>query len=277
MKILITGANGFIAGHLINSLKEKHDVYTISRKNRDGTPSETNYEIDLSETENVKDNLKQDFFGQNFNLIIHCAAVLSEKDNMDINTFHKNNAITESMIHIANVTNAERLINISTIGVYPNISGTYTEESAVEPSFNHECLYSLSKICSEELFKFYLKGRTQVVNIRLGQVYGDGMRTDRIYSMMKEELEKSNEITVFGNGERISNFVSIKYLLKKMGQIIQNKGIEGTFNLGEKNMSYYDLASMIIEEYGNTSSTIKLLEQGIKSQVIVDSSKVNNL
>ncbi len=270
MKILISGAKGFIATHLINSLTGKHDVYTISREDKNGALSENNYVIDLSETESVKENLNQDFFGQHFNLIIHCAAVLSEKDNMDIRTFHKNNSITESMIHIAHVTNAERLINISTIGVYPNITGTYTEESPVEPSFNHECLYSLSKMCSEELFKFYLKGRTQVVNIRLGQVYGNGMRADRIYSMMKEELERNNEITVFGNGERMSNFVSIGYLMEKMCQIIEKKDIQGTFNLGEKNM-------IIIDECGNASSTIKLLEQGIKSKVIIDSSKINNI
>lgn len=277
MKILITGANGFIGTHLRNHLKNFHDVYTISRKSTNEIPSGHNYEVDLSDTKYVAEHIDQDFFNQNFDIIIHCAAVLSDRNNKDISVFHQNNAITESMIYIADVIKAKRLINISTIGVYPNISGTYNEESAVEPSVNHECLYGLSKICSEELFKFYLKSETQVINLRLGQVYGFGMRSDRIYSIMKDELKESNTITVFGKGERVSNFVSIGYLIKKMDQIIEGKEIIGTYNLGENNMSYYNLAEMIIKEYGNSSSKIILNENGIRSKVIIDSAKINSL
>tara|TARA_R110002051_G_scaffold288164_1_gene350905 strand:+ start:367 stop:1200 length:834 start_codon:yes stop_codon:yes gene_type:complete len=277
MNILITGVNGFIGKHLRNFLLDKHQIYTISRKFNNCNVSKNDYEIDLSDVNFVKKKFIGSFFKQKMDVIIHCAGMLSSTDNKDISVFHKNNAITESMIYIAGITEAAKFINISTIGVYPNVSGTYNEQSVVEPSMNHECLYSLSKICSEELFKFYLKDNTQLINLRLGQVYGTGMRKDRIFSIMKDELQKENTITVFGNGERISNFVSIDYFISKIDQIIQNKLVNGTFNLGQDNLSYSGLAEKILKEYGNNSSKIILNKKGVRSKVIIDSSKIAKL
>lgn len=277
MRILITGVNGFIGKYLRNHFQGGHEIYSITRTSNESLPSENDYVLDLSDVNGVKEKFENNIFKQKIDVIIHCAAVLSNIDNKDITVFHKNNSITESMIHIASVTNTTKIINISTIGVYPNISGTYNEQSVIEPSVNHECLYGLSKVCSEELFKFYLKDKIQVINIRLGQVYGLGMRKDRIFSIMKNELLRDNIITVFGKGERISNFISIDYFIEKIKGILQNDEIQGTFNLGEKNLSYYNLAEIIIKEFGNCSSKIRLSEKGIRSKVIIDSSKINNL
>lgn len=277
MNILITGVNGFIGKHLRHHFQSQHEIFTISRKAGAQSLSANDYEIDLSDVNLVKERFTSNVFVQKIDVIIHCAAVLSTTDNKDITVFHRNNAITESMIYIAGIVEAAKFINISSIGVYPNSDGTYTEESAIEPSMNYECLYSLSKICSEEFFKFYLKDSLQIINLRLGQVYGPGMREDRIFSIMKDELQKENTITVFGNGERISNFVSISYFINKIEIIMQNNKIQGTYNLGEKNMSYSDLANMVIKEFGNSSSKIILNERGVKSKVIIDSTKIDNL
>ncbi len=277
MNILITGVNGFIGKHLLHYFSEKHNVFSISRSGLQ--PSQNNnFAIDLSDVDLVKNLFSKNIFKQKIDVILHCAAVLSENDDhKNINVFHKNNAITESMIHIASVLNVSKFINISSIGVYPNKSGTFDEQSAIEPSMNHECLYGLSKVCSEELFKFYFKDTIAIINLRLGQVYGEGMRQDRIFEIMKHELQSNNTITVFGNGLRISNFVAIDYLKIKMEKLINNKDVEGTYNLGEKNLSYAQLAEMIIEKHGNSSSKIILKNQGTSAQVIIDSSKINSI
>jgi dTDP-4-dehydrorhamnose reductase len=58
MKILITGANGYIGKTLYNSLNTKYDVVPLSRK-----------ELDVTNLKQVKDYLKNKYF----DVVIHCA------------------------------------------------------------------------------------------------------------------------------------------------------------------------------------------------------------
>jgi dTDP-4-dehydrorhamnose reductase len=58
MKILITGANGYIGKTLYNSLNTKYDVIPLSRK-----------ELDVTNLKQVKDYLKHKYF----DVVIHCA------------------------------------------------------------------------------------------------------------------------------------------------------------------------------------------------------------
>jgi GDP-L-fucose synthase len=58
MRILITGANGYIGKTLYNSLNTKYDVVPLSRK-----------ELDVTNLKQVKDYLKNKYF----DVVIHCA------------------------------------------------------------------------------------------------------------------------------------------------------------------------------------------------------------
>jgi GDP-L-fucose synthase len=58
MKILITGANGYIGKTLYNSLNIKYDVIPLSKK-----------ELDVTNLKQVKDYLKHKYF----DIVIHCA------------------------------------------------------------------------------------------------------------------------------------------------------------------------------------------------------------
>jgi nucleoside-diphosphate-sugar epimerase len=272
MNILLTGVNGFIGGHLIDLLKDNHNLFLLEHTESGRWPNTLIF--DLADTETVKSRFKFELINQEIDIVIHCAAILVNAENIyDINIFRNNNAITESLIHIFKTSHAKKIVNISSIGVYPNSTETYTEQSRVMPSVNSECLYGLSKFCSEELFNFFLK-ESIVINLRLGQVYGPGMREDRIYSIMLAELRKFNRITVYGNGERISNFISINYFKQIIGRIINDSIPSGTYNLGEQNISYLNLAELIICEFGNTESKIILLNEGVKSKVYIDSTKL---
>jgi nucleoside-diphosphate-sugar epimerase len=58
MRILITGANGYIGKTLYNSLNTKYDIVPLSRK-----------ELDVTNLKQVKDYLKNKYF----DVVIHCA------------------------------------------------------------------------------------------------------------------------------------------------------------------------------------------------------------
>jgi nucleoside-diphosphate-sugar epimerase len=102
------------------------------------------------------------------------------------------------------------------------------------------------------------------------------MRKDRIIPVMLDELERKNTITVFGEGERISNFIELDKVLKvtKLLVKIDRKGI---FNIGGENLSYLDLANRLIEKYGNDKSKIIRKKVGSRPKFRLDTSKVKVL
>ena len=57
MKILITGASGFIGSNLVRSLAEKHTVYAVVRKKKKfvGNPQVNFIEVDLSRKDFVEE------------------------------------------------------------------------------------------------------------------------------------------------------------------------------------------------------------------------------
>ena len=90
------------------------------------------------------------------------------------------------------------------------------------------------------------------------------------------ELSKTNNITVYGNGRRVSGFISINYLVEKVNLFIKNDVI-GIFNTSEFNLSYKDLALNIIAKYGDKNSSVSFKDIGVSSQTIINVNKLSKL
>ncbi|MEJ7610966.1 MAG: NAD(P)-dependent oxidoreductase [Ferruginibacter sp.] len=278
MNILISGVNGFIGGDLVTYFNQNKDHHVIGIGRRDETPGINYYHADLSDRQSVGKFIEEiRSKGLIIEAFIHCASVLAEADTQkDINLFIQNNLITENAILIVKELGIKTLINLSTIGVYPNSDGEYAETSPVKPSKNFECLYGLAKFCSEELFDFYLlPEKVNVINLRLSQVYGDRMRDDRIYKIMENEMKATGKISVWSNGERVSNFVSIDVVMSAINHFLTAEK-SGLFNVGGENISYKQLAEKIIEKNGNTEATVCLVNKGVVSKVYINCDKLRN-
>ena len=113
----------------------------------------------------------------------------------------------------------------------------------------------------------------RIAHLRVAQVYGDGMREDRIIPVMRKELEEKNIITVYGNGERQSCFIEIKKLVETVKYFLKNN-VEGVYNVGDENISYFSLAKKVIAQFGNNKSKIIQKSLGSKEKFNLDSSKL---
>ena len=152
------------------------------------------------------------------------------------------------------------------MAVYPNIDGIFDEKSEIRMSENTDCFYGLAKFCSENIFDSFLRELNMVIShLRISQIYGDGMYENRIIPVMKEELRTENRITLFANGERVSNFINIKKLMEIIDFFV-SKDIAGIYNVGDEQLSYLQLAQKIIVENGNSKSVIVKKEEAKKEK-----------
>ena len=164
-KILITGASGFIGGHLMNSLKQDgKDVVGVDLK----SDCKDVIKADLSKPETVKDALK------GCSIVIHTAAMVSNA--MSDEEMWKTNVLnTSKLIKLAIECNVKRFVHISSIVVYGNIAEGKINEKIPANSVGGN--YVHTKILSEHaLLQAKLKNDIELVILRPGDVYGPGSR-----------------------------------------------------------------------------------------------------
>lgn len=275
MNIIITGASGFVGKNLSKTLAEKHKLFLTSRQ----AENYGSYYLDLNHKESVEKFIDL-LDSEEIDVLIHTAGKLvsggmTYDEQMDV--FNENIAITRSVVEIVNKLKIKRLINFSSMAVYPNENGVYSENSETRMSCNSECMYGLSKFCSENIFEYMLGGFCQVINLRLAQIYGEGMREDRIIPIMRDSIIKHNRVEVYGNGERISNFICIDKVCDFVCKIIDATKLNGIYNVGDKNIAYMELAEQLRNVYGDNSTQIIKKQDGSKAQFFLDTSKMKKI
>lgn len=280
MKVLIVGHTGFIGNKLSQHLfKEKYTLYGLSTKTSQKNYFCSQIKIDLLKLSNSNIKIlsnKMEF--KKLDLVINCASILANNRNLNsMDLLYKNLKVTENLIKLIKIFNAKKLINLSSIAVYPDKQGKFSEQSNVYVGNNREGLYGLSKFCSENIFDFYLSKNFKILHLRVSQVYGKNMNKDQVYSKMKKELSEKNYISVLGLGKRISNFIDINKLCEIINNFVKKPNLTGIFNVGDKNISYKDLAKLIIKKYGNHKSRFILIEKGKKYKFMLCLDKLNSL
>ena len=138
---------------------------------------------------------------------------------------------------------------------------------------NTEGLYGLAKFNAEMLFRFHLRDEMPVVNLRLTQVYGPGMQEDRLLGMFVRELRERGVITVYGGGERVSNFIHVDDVAEAALAVVR-RPVPGTFNLGSRrNVSYREMAERILRAAGRPDAAVELVEKGVRAKAAVNSAR----
>jgi nucleoside-diphosphate-sugar epimerase len=102
------------------------------------------------------------------------------------------------------------------------------------------------------------------------------MNKSRIIPSLEKEIEEKNTITVFGNGERLLNLISIETLIRYVTFIIKNQYI-GKLNIGEETISILDLAKRISIQKGNQHTQIIVKENGNRNKFILDISLLKKI
>ncbi len=275
MNVIITGANGFVGRHLSDKLARKHELFLTSRS----VNSDKADYLDLSDINSVKKYINK-MSNMKIDVLVHTAGKLVSSgmtfdEQMDV--FNENITITRNIVELIKKMEIKILINFSSMAVYPNESGIYNEKSEIRMSCNNDCLYGASKFIAENIFDYALKSVSQIIHLRLAQIYGKGMREDRIIPVMWNSIVNNNEVIVYGDGKRTSNFIHVAKVCGIIDKMIDTPDINGVFNVGDKNITYLQLAERLIKFFGNKTTKIIKIEQGSTAQFVLDIGKITSL
>ena len=231
MRILVTGAAGFIGAHLCKDLIQKgadvtgidsySNYYPIEyKKKRVGSLLGKDLEIksvDLSnqiEVNNLVANNQFDF-------IVHLAAqpgVRIPLKNQDV-------YVRDNLLGFANIATAAALFEVpnfffaSSSSVYGNDSEIPFKES--ELHLNPLSFYGATKLSNEILAKsLFLNTNTNVVSLRFFSVYGIWGRPDMAYFKLINSLLNQREFTIFGDGKKKRDFTYIDDVVDLINRII---------------------------------------------------------
>jgi dTDP-4-dehydrorhamnose reductase len=240
-KVLVTGANGFLAQHLCLFLASKNfDVIAVSR-GECRMPRKENfqyYSLDLTDEAAVHEILH----ATNPDIIIHAAA-MSKPDECDNNKdecLKQNVEVTKYLLQ-KTAHNQPHFIYISTDFVFGE-NGPHSEEDETAP-LN---FYGESKLLAEKLV---LENRLNNSIVRPVFIYGEiweGLRPTFLH-WVKNNLENGKKIKVVSDQQRTPTFV-----------LDICKGIE-TLAQQEKQGIYHLAGKDILSPYQMAVATAKIL------------------
>jgi len=212
-KILITGASGFIASNLLNTIKNSD--CTIIRLSREKSFSEMNGKANIYNFTGDVSSIKiWDHVLKDIDIIFHLAAQTSVyvANDKPLDDFKVN------VLPMINLLEKCRIQKIKPIIIF---TGTVTEAGIpkrLPVNETHEDLpvtiYDLHKLMAENYLKYYsLQQHVYGVALRLANVYGPGPKSsssDRsIMNMMMRKALAKEPLTIYGKGRYLRDYIYV--------------------------------------------------------------------
>jgi len=173
MRVFVTGATGFIGGHVARKLRERGDEVRALVRNPDKGRAllDTGAELvagDLSDAEAIRAGM------EGCDAVMHGAAVYevgipaSQRDAMT----EANVRGTENVLGAAKDAAIDKVVYISTIAAFGNTGGEVVDESYVHPGAAFTSHYERTKHDAHEVAKRLISEGLPCVIVQPGGVYG---------------------------------------------------------------------------------------------------------
>lgn len=280
-KALVTGGAGFIGSHIVETLlKESIEVVVLddlSMGRRENIPSD----IQLIEAD-ILDEAQLKLALEGVDVVFHEAARVSIRNS--VTQFYTDAQInimgTLNLLKKLSESKVKKLIYASSMAIYGETKGLpITENHPLHPNSP----YGISKMAGE---KYCLElGKAmgiEVVALRYFNTYGIRQTLTPyvgVITIFIDRLLDGKAPVVFGNGEQIRDFVSVKDVAKANILAIKGDYSGEVFNVGSgEGTTVNDLADFLVG-YLN-SNVIKEYAQkklGEPGDSIADISKIQNV
>ncbi len=255
MKILITGATGYVGNSLAMSLANKGNMVNTLVRNPQSeyVPMHENIRVFEGDITN-RSSIKKAIAG--CEQVYHTAAMVKLWAK-DASAFYKINVDgTKNVLEEAIEAKVRKLVFTSTCGVIgASLKEPLTENDPRISSFNND--YEITKFIGENLVKDYMDKGLLTVIVSLSKVFGPGIETHpvSVNRMIKKVIE-GKPTFIPSPGSYLSNFCYIEDVVRGHEQAME-KGLNGEkYILGGENVSYTDFFNMLKNISGSKAMII---------------------
>jgi UDP-glucose 4-epimerase len=242
MRLVVTGAAGFIGSHLCDRLLEAgHEVVGLDgyvpfypremkERNLSKAKSSANFTLHEALIETAPD-LRSILKGAS--AIYHLAAQAGVRASWgeDFAGYVEHNVLgTQKLLEAAVLSGVPRVIYASSSSVYGDVNELPLRESmALSPVSP----YGVTKLAAEHLVHLYGKANDlSVTSLRFFTVYGPRQRPDMAFHRFLKAVRDSRPITLYGDGEQTRDFTFIDDLV----DVLQTSLVQGrpglVYNVG---------------------------------------------
>ena len=238
MKILITGANGFLGSVLFNQMqKTNHKIFPLVRKSK----GVNDIECDIGNTRSLLTILNK----YKPNVIVNCAAKVDFSER-SIQDQYNVNALAPAVIASWCMDNKAYLIQISGSIVNGNTlvkSGV----NSMELPINY---YGETKLLADRAIRV---SQCEHAIIRFGGIYGeDGPNHLGINSVITQ-AKLGNIPTIIGKGKGVRNYTHVQDAAKLLIHCLENKIIGTHYSGSHQSISIAQMISDICSIYLDNS------------------------
>jgi UDP-glucose 4-epimerase len=255
VKILITGAAGFLGTHLIKAAASLGQVIAVARGAAEISGDCVVDRADLSDREEVRALFER----SRPDVVLHTAARIPQSPQDDIYTFFDDNVrAAVNICHCALQTGVRRIVFSSSMSVYGRPQSLpVSEDHPVVP----DTPYALSKIQAELTARYYAQSGLETIVLRYSGIFGAGQRSGAVPAFIARCLQNAH-LTLNAGGRPSSDFVWVRDVVQAnllALQYSQNRNFE-VMNIGSgTELTVCQLAEMIRDLCGS-SSAIRTVE-----------------
>ncbi len=257
MKVLVTGALGFIGHHLCLHLSSRgYDVVGVDNlsrgvRRRIKLLEENNVKVivaDVRDTELMYKILSQ----YRVSAVVHLAALISVEESFEKPLLYEdvNAKGTISLVLAANKAGVERIVYASSAAVYGNpVRLPIDEDHPLKPLSP----YGASKLVGEFYAKTLFKGNRGVIVLRLFNVYGPGQNPEYagVITRFMERLSQGKPPVIYGSGEQTRDFIHVLDVVEAVEKALTTSYSGYVLNIGTgRPTKIKDLAYTMIKLYG---------------------------
>ena len=215
MKILLTGASGYIGQYIKKVLKDRSLAFVEGNRNS-------------FDYENI-DSIREFYADKSISHVIHLAGSVSNRDCAEL--FNINIRGLYNLLAVSSEYQIQHVTFVSGNNVYGQYKDSeYNETDICQPEFDN--IYGLSKYTGELIVRDYCTNKKiGFAIVRVADVFGPDQKHGNLMKTIIKNLKQNQPLVLYGEGKRVRDYIHVNDVSEGLLYIATNH-LLGTYNLG---------------------------------------------